>query len=285
MADITVQINTPALSGGEKFKVRYRLLPSGSFSAYTDRTNAPFTLTGLSVGEYEFEIIFVRADGQECPSVLKYYSVFPDYECIDFTSEMIREEDTGLFYIVITYIPPPTSPPCGWRVIYSTLASGGSSNVIPYASLPTGGSIRIPVSNVDYNISIVADLCGRSIECYNQDIESIEEPCTGIVITESSITQNPPPSTAYNVNFTFTQSTPPTRTMRIIFQQTGVPIVAGTPLDSQSITFPYPIGGPGQTGNQISRSARPTPTFGQITYNVTVIDDCEERHDFTVTFG
>lgn len=278
--DITITINSAILQGTEKFIVRYRLLPSGAYSAYQDETNAPFTITGLSEGEYQFEIIFVRENGEECEAVYKYYTVYPEFSCISFTGEIVQDAN-GLYYVEISYTPS-VNPPCGWSVSYSQGSLLGTS--IPYATLPAS-PIRIPVPNASTDVGITALLCnGRSILCYSETLDAIDAPCTPIVITDVSIVQNPAPSIGYTLYLRFTQSTPATRIIRITYQQTGVPVVSATPLAGGTLPLGALPGNAGQTNQLVAWTVIPTAVYGNITFIGTMTDDCGVVHSFSATF-
>lgn len=275
MADITIQINSPQLTGSEKFRVRYRLLPNGVFTSFVDRTNASFTLTGLADGQYEFEIIFVRENGEECPSTFVYYTIIPDYECIPFSAEMVQIG--SLFYIEINYTQPLSNPPCGWEITYISQ----TGNVVPYATLPPP-PIRIPVPNMHTTVYIRALLCnGRYKICFEDDIEPIQVECEPIVITEIKLERNPPPSVSWTLTVIYTQSTPATTNGIIVFNQTGIPVSGGQVLDS-GVWQPVGVGGAGSLNRVYAGTVQPITTWGGFNYSGKFIDDCGVEHPFSV---
>lgn len=220
MPDITIQINTPVLVGGESFKVRYRQLPAGAWSSYSTRSNAPFTLTGLSVGDYELEVIVVKG-ATECPAIIRPFKVVQPFSCITFDAEIVAAGSQ--FNLEITYTLPGgfTNPPCGWTI----QAIGNTTNKsINYTTLPAS-PIKIPVANEGLLVRVIANLCnGKTQTCYEGDVLQIPAPCIPIVV--SSVTFVPTGKIVngkkeFEVTFNFTQSTPPTTNFVIGLNQTN----------------------------------------------------------------
>lgn len=287
MADVTVNIPAPVLAFGEKFKVRYRTLPSGSFTSYTDYTTNTFTLFGLATGSYELEAIFVPSDDVECEAVYHYFDVYADYECLDFSSIMIENPaNSGIYFIQVNF-QIGTAPPCGWKITLTPLA-GGATRTLTYPTLPNTGVIRIASPNVDTYLTATALLCnGREKECYTVIVSKITpiEPCVPIVIVSTDL-QYVGAGGNYSLDIVFTQSTPPMKGANVVWQQTGTPITAGTPLDKGSYIVPgrvFQVVG-GNFRLYIS-GLKPVPTFGQFVYNVKLTDECGVEHNFTVSGG
>lgn len=245
MADLTITIPAPILTTGQYFKVRYRQLPSGTWSAQSNHTNAAFSLTGLSVGEYEFEFILVKADDTHCPPVYRTYTLVGEFECISFASTMVKVN--GLYYLDITYALPPgyTDPPCGWEIKYYPY--NGPALTLPYAALPTSGQIRVLVQNTSGSLYITANLCnGKTKQCHVNDITSIPDaPCEPMTVNPTALlTQT---GGQWYLTVYFTQSAPVTTQVFIAFNQYGVGAAGPTPRQfttltispsSASVTFP-----------------------------------------------
>lgn len=184
MADLTIDIPLPVLKAGEKFKVRYREYPGGAWSAYTDRTNSPFTISGLSDGTvYEFEYIFVEADSSECPAVLQYFETPTPFDCGTVTSISATMAKVAtcstVTKLTISYsiTSPFVDPPCGWEVRY-THSQG--KTVIPFATLDLSGSIVLTVPNESLGLELVALLCGGKEQvCFSTDTTPVTAGCTG----------------------------------------------------------------------------------------------------------
>lgn len=291
MADLTIEIPYPILIGTEKFKVRYRLLPVGTFSSYQDEDNDPFTLTGLtSGGTYEIEYIYVKEDGTECPAVTQLRQVPEDFECIEFAAEI--QQIGSLWNLQITYTPPATDPSCGWRIQW---VQGSSSATIPYTTLPATGVINIAIpTGQNVNLTITADLCnGEALFCFEDQIEGIPVPtCTPAVLVSadlkynSQISTNPltwfirlqvinsnPMSKNYVLNVSetsFTGTLPPFNGTYIIPAQQ----LAGAFFYGASQVYPNGIFLQGFPGEYLPNC---------ISFAGTLTDDCGVSHPFSVS--
>lgn len=219
MADLTINIPAPTLTPGQYFKERHRLLPFGSWSGYFNRSNAPFTLTGLSEGEYEFEFVLVNADATECTATYRTYTIVDDYECISFNSEM--KKVNGLYHIEVTYTLPGghTDPSCGWEIEWS---QNGNTNVVPYATLPASGIIKIPCTNDVAVLYVRAKMCnGKTKNCHVADITNFPDPpCQPFSnVTVQIIGQWNGSSCDHYVVINFTQSSPATTSALLDYKQ------------------------------------------------------------------
>jgi|GEM_PF-2571413 hypothetical protein len=225
MPNLDITISTPVLTAGQYFKKRHRLLPAGAWSSYTNRSNAQFTLTGLSVGTYEFEFIVVNADGSQCP-VRSFTKEVKEFECMDVTVEQLNNP----YRIKIAYALPPggTMPPCGIQARYQDVAGGGwaAYNVTtnPYYIYPPN------TTPSDWRVNVNALLCeGQYKSCFNQIVPKPEPvPCTPLSLNVQSIVFNGvDPSNSALTHFTakliVTQSNPPTlnTTVRIMQGASG----------------------------------------------------------------
>lgn len=288
MANLTVSIPSPVLQGSEKFKVRYRLLPSGSFSASADKFTNTFVLTGLSEGRYEIEVIFVTEDATECPAVYYEYEIVPEFTCWDF--EAVQEEypaNSGLYRIRLDF-SGGTQPQCGWQVSVTPL--GGTASVYTYPTLPASNTVNISIPNNSiYTITVTALLCGgNDKECYSVNTVPVPTPptCTGASIFDTQITYDPV-SRLFYLFIEFVQSTPNTIDANVVYQQTGLPKVPNQPLDFGSFVqtgYLFGVGGaPGRS--TIFVRLNPTLPIGQYTYNVRFLDRCGNWLSTTVAFG
>lgn len=220
MADVIVTILTPTLTGSDYFKTRYRLLPAGAYTANVNRTNAPFTLSGLAVGDYEMEVIFVDVEGAteiECPAVIHSFSVDPEFTCFPFDAEI--EQNGNLYELVITYtLPSPLSwPPCGFDITWN---QNGSNNTIHYATLPLSGEIRYTLpANLDVNLIVMADMCGYFNVCFEETVPKIPSPnCTPAILTGYDLNYNPL-SGVWRIRLNITNSNPTTNNYVFAFQE------------------------------------------------------------------
>lgn len=273
MANITLTIPLPVLTAGQYFKTRYRLLPAGAWSSIVNRTNAPFTLTGLSAGDYQLETILVNADASECMATYTGFKVVNDFTCIDFDAEIVQ---TGsLYQMHITYTLPGgfTNPPCGWDIILQT--STGVQK-IPYASLPVGGIIKLSVANVATLVRMRANLCdGNYKYCYDEDVSPVVPTCTPLTIVKAELIK---PTGFYVVR---------------IFIYNSNPMTVTIPFSFKEISNFYPSGKSGQsfTGSILGPPLIPGPPYmfttpvnpegypGEgIQYEGTLTDICGKSH-------
>lgn len=277
MANVTVNIPSPVLQGSEKFKVRYRELPNGAYTAYQDETSNTFVLSGLNVGNYEIEIIFVTEDGAECDPAYYYKTILPEFACWDFVATQIESPaNSGLYYIQINFASG-TQPPCGWKITVTPI--GGSARLLTYPTLPASNTINIPVQNVINTLTVTANLCGgNEKDCYTVNTTPVPTPpsCTGATILDAALI---PPiifGQPWTLFIQFSQSNPPTVNAHITWQQIGTPRVLGQPLDSGSfIQAGYIFGGTPTAATIYIATLSPTNVFtGQFTYNVRFLDKC-----------
>lgn len=270
MANITVKIPAPILTAGQYFKERHRQLPGGSWSGYTTRSNLPFTLTGLTEGDYQMEFILVNADATECTAVYRTFTVVGEYECISFNSELV--EDNGLYYIAITYTLPPgyTDPPCGWEVQWTP--AGGSTQTIKYNALSASGIIKIPTANVGGILYVQAQLCnGRTKQCHVNDLIMIPDPpCNGMTGLTANIVEELLPDGTYGffLVVTFAQSSPPTTQLGLNYSQQFLGGLGG-----DNFTGTIPIS---PTATKLKKRLNPHMLAGQeeADYVVFVTDVC-----------
>lgn len=277
MPDVNFQITTPTLTAGQKFITRYRLLPAGAWSSYVDRTNAAFTITGLTAGEYELEAILVLADETQCAPTYWKFTVVDPVECIDFVMEIIQNSN-GQYFLHVDYsLPSPVyNPPCGWII---THANGSTT----YPTLPTP-PILIPTQNVAQVVTVTADGCtGNRKLCFEGDIDAIDEPCAPMTITGVEVVvNNVYPNGFYGMTlyFSYTQSNPVTNAVNVTITQTntvlaGVPSIVNVPIFPVTVVGNPIFGVPIAVNNQIFGN---TYTFAWV-----VVDGCGVSHKGTAT--
>lgn len=283
MPNVTLQINLPILTAGEKFKTRYRELPGGSFTSNVDRTNAQFTLTGISAGQYVMEVIYVRASGEECPPTYQYFDVIADYTCPDVTAQVLQSGNT--FYLHISY-STPTAPACGWKIIYT---HNNVTKTVTYTNLP-GTFVNIPLpSNGAVSLIVRADLCGGKYkDCFDDDVEAASTLCTPMVLVHAELIYNGPTASvpnSYYIRVQLINSTPTTPTYVFSYQETS----ATAPLPPDSGNFTY--NGASLAAAQAflyswqvfpNSQFKNTSNGGEVFYNGNIIDGCGVSHPFSV---
>lgn len=288
MASISVTISDPVLGVGESFRERHRLLPAGAWSGYTSRTNATFSITGLTEGRYELEISFVQADGTICPAVSRYYDVVepPEeepYECPDFTVTQVLNPNR----IKIEYTGGVGVPPCGYKIEYRV--GTGAYQPTNYATLPASPFyINLPFGGSTIHVRITANQCNGSIVCYEDDVTAPPAPVcehmTGFDYIVTPLEQPMQKRKAYTITLTATTQSTPTPTTAATFTITqgfavspAVPWVGTFPVTGLSptafsVTFTvyhnFPFGSP------------TPPVYWVLTFN----DACGYLHNINVDY-
>lgn len=284
MPNVDITIPTPIIVNPAKFKTRYRELPSGVFSSNVDRDNTQFTLTGLTAGNYELEVIYINAAGQECTTTLTEFEVKADFTCISFTGEIISTPLVP-YKLRITYPTPVTSnPPCGWEVSY--LQSPLQNYVtIPYATLPTSGVIEFPIGfNNGLELKVRGMMCnGQYKQCTHIDVPPIATPpCVPAGVPTYTIREvfNAQISRCeYFVDVSFTQSNPISNTVQFTYLQSNTsPFIA----DQFSGTINV---GSGPVVN-FTRKLNPGFAFDQMCtmYTFNIIDRCNNGIQQQINF-
>lgn len=313
MADVTLTIPKPALYGLQKFKTRYRLLPNGAYSSNVDRTNAPFTLSGLDMGQYEMEVIFVLADGTECTAIFYPFEVItpfipddvsppeespaePYFQCAEFEAQILQ---SGLnFYLNITYPTPVVQAPCGWRIFYAE--RDGGSAFIPYATLPDTGVINIPLSgNNPTDLSILANPCqGLEAFCFEDTVPALpseDVSCSPAVLLDAQLIYNdvssPQPNTWF-LELTITNSTPQSPFYAILIQEGSIVAPGAIPDTRNVIVQPQGVAGGTATyrtqlfpqGIFLVNPLFPTEYVTNcISYIGTIVDVCNNSETYSVS--
>lgn len=285
--DITLQISTPVLTGGEYFKTRYRLLPNGAYTGNTNRDNSQFTLTGLAAGSYTMEIIYVNEAGQECETMYQNFTVLEEGECKEFT--VVITSGTFGNKIEISYTGAGTFPN-GFDITYYPLP-GGTAQTANYNPLPASPfNISIP-KGFDYHVVINGKYSdGSYTECFEDDIFRPEDPCTPMVINSIVLTPNALNTNGdYHVTLTMniTQSNPLSALFTVngtqqnvlagyppatIFWSTSPPQAAGAFNYNQSFHMRY------TTATGTPKLAPPY----KLKMSGTLVDGCGVSHPWTV---
>lgn len=227
MASLTITINTPALTSGQYFKERHRQLPAGAWSSVTNRTNAAFTLSGLTPGDYQFEFILVKADGTNCQSKYYTYTVTEaqEFECIEFTVTQLASPDK----LKVEYTLPVgyTPPACGYTLGYRLGSTGGFAST-RYSTLPASPFyVPLPLGGQDLDVRITADQCEAAKICYDEIVPApVMPPCSPMGNFKFTITplegNNQYGNRTFSCTLTGTQSSTPTTAITLHLKQTNV---------------------------------------------------------------
>lgn len=297
MPDITITIPQPIITPPEKFKFRYRLLPGGVFTAYSDQDNDPFVLSGLAVGQYEYEALFVNADAIECGTVVGNFEVVAEAECLDFEVEQVVI--SGITYLQISYtIPSPfVNFTCGYNFYYRPTGSGQPFQNLSKPNLPASPLLIQVDPNTDYDVEIRGNSCAFTTLCFSDEIPAPDEPCTPRSLVSAALIDQgalPNGDRKIHINLTFTESTPATGgyvLWNLVWNQTG--INAGTPPASGSQSYPagqfpfFVAATPSGVGLNIvvrhknTSFAYVTSPAGWITIQGNITDRCGVSHYWT----
>lgn len=273
MANITLTIPLPILTGSQYFKTRYRLLPAGAWSSNVNRTNAHFTITGLTAGSYQLEAILVNSDNSECPATYIPFTVVEDFDCIDFDTTLVQSG--SLYRLDITYTLPGgfTNPACGWDIIV-TDATG--TKTIPYSTLPVSGTISVAVSNIAMLVRVRANLCNGDYKyCHEEDVSPIAPSCTPMVVTKADMVKA---SGVYYVRVFLFNSTPATATLNFNYKEISNQFPVGAIPDSGTFSYSGPPLLPGNN-YMFSFQVQPKAYPGEgLIYEGTVTDVCGKSH-------
>jgi hypothetical protein len=207
MASVSITISNPTLGVGEKFVERHRLLPSGTFTAWTDRTNLPFVLS-LTEGLWEIEIAFVKADGTQCTAVRRTVETVdpPVFTVIQLTNPA---------RLSVSYTGGTGTSPCGYRIEYRAVGTTTWAGV-NYATIPASPfPIALPIVGKDIEYRIMANQCNGYTICDDGTAEYPAPPecveMSGFDYIVTPIEQPMQGKKAYRVTLTATtQSTVPT---------------------------------------------------------------------------
>lgn len=288
MPNVTIQINKPVIVSPAYFKVRYRLLPGGSFTAYQNETNSPFTLTGLTEGQYELEALYVNTSGLECQTTDYFFEVVEPEPCIEFTVEILFNTQSRP-YMHVTYTLPMgyVDPPCGHLLTWLNNVTG-STGTVNIATLPTANFIDIYFPNNfsvtdTFTITIQANMCnGIFTDCFTGTITPDVPPCTGIAITniEMAMVSFSPP--LFTITLTITNSTPATINTNIAYQQVNN-LLSGV-LDNGMVNTNLTIAAGGS--GSISFNVQPNVNIQDsgLVYNGSVSDICGDTTAWSITF-
>lgn len=245
MADVHISIPTPVLVGGQSFKVEYSL-DGVNYTLWGYETNTPFTVTGLTAGEfYYFRFTLVKSLSPlvECDPVVKTYFI-PEEQPCETVSAAIEENDTVYQLVVNFSVSSPVVTPCGgWVLKYgkvgTTLTSLQLSSLSP-------NPMYLPASNDSYKVELYAVDCNGNLSLCDQVIA--EPPfvaCESATLLSADLQYN---NGAYELVLTVIPPTPAVNTFTIVYNQVnalssglpdnGIIAVNATGANPQVITIP-----------------------------------------------
>lgn len=265
----TITIGQPILQPGEHFEASYALLPNGVPVDVGDETNAPFTITGLSDGDYQLTVVYVRADGSECdPTVTGFTVARYGCECPAIDELYVQRSCKGGAIIHVSFSGTGDDI-CSYIISYSNF---GSTVLVPvqYAVLPQSIDIPIPDNGVGgaplFGVSVMCcdSLCGGITKCTDVSpiIDIRECQCAiGPKITSSAILYNGATSQWY-IALSFSGSVMDMPPYTITYQQQGA--IGAAPVNIVTET------GAGTFDIDVF----PVPYNGTLSYSITVSNTC-----------
>lgn len=276
MPNVSITIPYPVLQSGQSFNVRYRELPSGSWTDISPKTNAQFTISGISAGYYELEVRLSLGGSpvQLCPPVVQRFYVEEEYGCPEIDSAEITRSGQQS-QIVITATPAGTPYPCGYEIEYFRVGATGRTT-IKHATFPSSITIPIATPPADHHVMVWGVPCDGSakILCWDDTLEAPTS-CDPITV-QSPGASYVKSGNQYYIRFPFNQSTPASPTLLAAWKQKGI-MVSGTtdPGGQQSFNAVSPILVPITPNTNIQPEVSGILTGKRLLrYDGTFVDQC-----------
>lgn len=285
MPDITFTIPSPILNtaAGDYFKARYQTYPGGAWSSYSNYSTQTITITGLALGSYRLEVIYVRNGTIECDPAYVLFDVVDPVTCVGFSAQITKADCASLAYLEITYtLPSPyTDPPCGHDITYIT---NGVTNTVNYSALPISGLIKIQVPNASTSLTIKANLCnGEQIVCFEDTIAPAEVPCQPHTNLSGYLEPHQTKPGQYYIRVSYTMSCPRTIGQESNWIQTSNMWPLGTPPDSGVGNTTFDSGIAALSNTTFSVVVKPNSYEGELSYKFRIKDVCGVWHELTLT--
>lgn len=279
MADVTITIPLPVLVGSQRFYVRYRALPAGTWIVLSEQTNAPFVISGVAPGQYELEASLITGSPATlCPPDITPFTVPEDIDCLEFTAGF--QHVNGVWTIRLSRsIPSPYIAACYYEVTYGIAPN---LTTLTYTSFPTT-SISLPASEDSYTVIVRAFDCdGNSVECYNEVIEPPVVECEHATLDFAEIYQI---GEQYYINISMHPSVPASATYTITFYQYGT-YTSGTGDPGGTYTVTVNGTDPEQFAFPINPNHNVAMENGSyfFHYDGTVADDCNYMTKFNANY-
>lgn len=217
--DITITIPVPVLVSPQYFQFKYRLVGSPTWIDISPKTNAPFTITGLAAGSYEYEtaLAFSVSPLAVCDTVHDTFIITDDFCCIVPTDPVLFQMGNGIWILRIPFsLNPADCSPCYFEIEYGILGQAQSTIQI---NSPTSPIVLPATAGQSYSVIIRSFKCdGTFTECYNDVINPPEGGCISATITNAEIITN---TNGWFIKLTITQSTPFTNPFSVNYTQTN----------------------------------------------------------------
>lgn len=167
---VTITIPAPVLSGTDIFHVKYKLTTSPTWIAIGDQTNAAFTITGLSDGDYQLSITI--ASSPDCPEVLECFTI-STCKCPTISNVAItttNQINHLNFDLVTTNSGSPSTedwPPCGLRIVITDISGAITTFIVSRPSDLTATSANHytfsqVVTGDQYTVNVYVNCCAES---------------------------------------------------------------------------------------------------------------------------
>lgn len=276
--DFIINIDKPILdlTLGQYFKIRYRL-DGGAWSGYTNYTTNSPTLTGLTEGEYDVEIIFYNGTA-ECDAVYTSFVALEAPDCPTFTFEIIKVDLITQLKISWTLPSPFTAAPCGYEFVIN---QGSFSTIIDYTTLPSTGVAFVTLpANLTTTVSAYLNDCYQLKLCTEADVDPDSTACIPMTINTVAKTYDPF-TDMWLITITYGQSTPRTTATTMTWQQTNVLIPPVIPTFG---SFAWSPSGAAGGGASVAWKV-PYNRDGQIdeaTFKGNFTDVCGNTHTWSV---
>lgn len=281
--DIDITITPPVLVGTQYFNVRYKLQSDTLWTDISPQTNALFTISGLSEGDYDLGVTLAEGTSPEqlCDETFYTFHVGSEETCLDYTVGFF--EDRGAIFIELGVSPLSPAPNiCGIQVVWFPNSNPNAQQQAVYAP-PFSTPYYLPASAEDYTIQIYEQLCDGTIQlCDELEALYSESGCTPADYGDTFMTyENGVYYITIGIN---SQSSPYTDPFQINYGQDNL-VYSGQPEQGQTI---YLNATPSTTSLvfPVNPNEDVVPQNGnrRIVYKFNVIDFCQNIEKFSVFY-
>jgi len=164
MPDIDINIPSPTLTGGDLFDVVIKDHTGAIVFGPDTETNATFTVTGLTAGDYTMEVTYHGHTNIWCFTISAC-------ECPDFTGAEVIRNEAGLYYLYLYFDFDLGFPDCPFTIRTHT-GSGVTSAIVNHLITDLGEFVSTPGHTYTYIIFLGAPSVTYSI--YTGDSGEIE---------------------------------------------------------------------------------------------------------------
>lgn len=269
----TIEIKNPVLVSPTTFTVSYRLVGAPTWTLLGARTNAPFSLTVPTAGEYEILIEYLDCEDSVVGPIT--FAEDPPCECPTITDAQIINIDAVTTVARFTFSGTIPTSPCGWVLTLRNKRTGVSR--IFATTILTNPLERLVDRGDDYDYVLYADCCAQVKSfCAQGTLEAADEvpQCVPVELKNDGNVgklASFDPAIGWYFDLDFKQSTPPTAALSVVYVQSlSGPPSGGTP--DSGATVLIPVAGPDPTFNwRVRIPVNPNP-FMIAVYIIAVKD-------------